>query len=430
MGGIDPNDIEDDGDDGLEPQGNRGSMLSLGHSGHNILPAAAGGAAAGGAFAALRGMFGRKPVTQNPAGNAAGGQYGPVPGVGYNPGGSAEKSEWLTRQRSGNKRLQLIVGVLLALVIVGAIVGGVVGGVLGSRKSKASSASSAIPGTAAADDGQGDLNKNSAEIKQLMGNPNLHKVFPGIDYTPWGVQYPDCLKWPPSQNNVTRDVAVLSQLTNKVRLYGTDCNQTQMVLHSISALGLTDMKVWLGIWQDTNATDNSRQMDIFHDIIDKYGGDPFAGVIVGNEVMFRKDMTESQLAQVIHGVKSNLTSKNINIPVATSDIGDDWTADLAASVDIVMANVHPFFAGVTADQAAGWTYDFWQTHDVALATAAPNKPKNIVSEVGWPSAGGNDCGGSNCTSPTQGSIAGIDEMNTFMDSFICQSLSNGTEYFW
>ena len=47
---------------------------------------------------------------------------------------------------------------------------------------------------------------------------------------PWGTTYPECLKWPPSQNNVTRDIAVLSQLTNKVRLYGMDCNSTEMVL--------------------------------------------------------------------------------------------------------------------------------------------------------------------------------------------------------
>ena len=47
----------------------------------------------------------------------------------------------------------------------------------------------------------------------------------------------------------TRDIAVLSQLTNTIRLYGTDCNQTEMTLHSIKALNVP-MKVWLGVWQD------------------------------------------------------------------------------------------------------------------------------------------------------------------------------------
>ncbi|KAI9840177.1 MAG: hypothetical protein M1838_004187 [Thelocarpon superellum] len=440
FGGFDPNEIDDDGDDGLEPQGpNRSSMLSHRLSSHGMLPKAAGaadaGAVAGGSFGALRGLLGRK--SPSPAIGGMGSPYGQGPGNVYSgPVGAAdaaEKSDWLNRQQGRSRRMKWLVGSAIVLIIIAAVVGAVVGGVIGSRKSTASAAdadSAGPPQTAAEDDGHGDLNKDSAEIKALLNNDNLHKVFPGMDYTPWGTQYPDCLKWPPSQNNVTRDLAVLSQLTNRVRLYGTDCNQTEMVLHAISQLGLTDMKVWLGVWQDNNATDNTRQMAEFYDILDQYGADPFVGIIVGNEVLFRQDMTEEQLATVIQGVKSNLTAKGINLPVATSDLGDNWTADLASMVDIVMANVHPFFAGVTATEAAAWTYDFWQTHDVALAASLANKPKNIISEVGWPSGGGNDCGASNCTSDTEGSVAGINQMNTFMDSFICQSLANGTEYFW
>lgn len=27
-------------------------------------------------------------------------------------------------------------------------------------------------------------------------------------------------------------------------------------------------------------------------------------------------------------------------------------------------------------------------------------------------------------------VAGVTEMNRFMDEFVCQALENGTEYFW
>ncbi|KAI9812209.1 MAG: hypothetical protein M1832_000478, partial [Thelocarpon impressellum] len=397
-------------------------------------------------FGAFRGFFGPKATEAGAArdggggdgggGGGGGGQYGPVPGAVYSaPGSSEEKSEWLSSQRSGSKRLRWIVGIGLALLILGAIAGAVVGGVLGSRKAKANlpagSSSAGPAGTAAEDDGRGDLTKDSAEIKRLMGNANLHKVFPAMDYTPWGTQYPECLKWPPSQNNVTRDLAVLSQLTNQVRLYGTDCNQTDMVLHSLDVLGLKDqMKVWIGVWQDKNATSNARQLAELNRLLDEHGGAPFAGVVIGNEVLFRKDMTEPALAKVIDGVKANLTAKKIKLPVATSDLGDNWSQELAGEVDVVMANVHPFFAGVKAEVAAGWTYNFWQTRDVALTAGLANKPKHIISEVGWPSGGGNNCGEVNCTSATQGSIAGIAQMNTFMDDFVCQGLANGTDYFW
>ncbi|KAI9814343.1 MAG: hypothetical protein M1832_005923, partial [Thelocarpon impressellum] len=65
VGGIDPDEIDDDGDDGLGPhEHKRRSMLSLGQSSQGMLPAtsgaAAGGAAAGGTFGAFRGFFGPK----------------------------------------------------------------------------------------------------------------------------------------------------------------------------------------------------------------------------------------------------------------------------------------------------------------------------------------------------------------------------------
>ena len=58
-------------------------------------------------------------------------------------------------------------------------------------------------------------------------------------------------------------------------------------------------------------------------------------------------------------------------------------------------------------------------------------PTNIISETGWPTQGGNDCGtGAKCPTKTQGAVAGIDELNQFMDGWVCQSMANGTTYFW
>ncbi|MCJ1474043.1 hypothetical protein MMC13_002701 [Lambiella insularis] len=409
QGDIHPDDIEDDGDDGITvaPSGRRSALNG-----------------AGAVLGGLGNMVGRKPsgTVLTPSGN-----YRPVAAQAYD-GNGGEKSEWLASQTSGKKRLRWIFGTVITLLVIGGIVGGIIGGIKASQNKSNSASSSGGGGSAAQDDGSGDLDANSPEIKALLGNPNLHRVFPGMDYTPMNAQYPACLTNPPSQNNVTRDMAMLSQLTKTVRLYGTDCNQTDMVLHSINKLGLTDMKVWLAVWLDNNATTNARGMAAMYDIVNKNGAAPFAGVIIGNEVLFRKDMTADQLVEVVSDVKSNLTAKSIDLPVAVADLGDDWTAALTASVDVVMSNIHPFFAGVTAAEAAGWTWDFWQNNDVVL-TKGTNK-KHIISETGWPSTGGNDCGAVNCTSSTQGSIAGIDEMNTFMDDFVCQSLTNGTNYFW
>jgi exo-beta-1,3-glucanase (GH17 family) len=433
-GAINPDDIADDGDDGFTPNPKRRSMLSLNrNSSHDILPGAttgtagaSGGAAAGGVLGTLGGLMHRQRK-----GATASGVYGAVPGAGEESG--AEKSEWLKSQTTRNRKMRLWVGILIGAAVIAAIVGAIVGGVIGSRKSGGGggSDSSSQGESASEDDGHGDLDKNSAEIKRLMNNPNLHKVFPGMDYTPFNAQYPACLTNPPSQNNVTRDIAVLSQLTNTIRTYGTDCNQTAMVVHAFDKLELSNMKLWIGVWVDKNDTTLNRQLEAMYDQVENGPGQSyFKGVIVGNEALFN-GFTEPELAVILEGVRSNFTTKNVDLPLATSDLGSNWTPALAELVDVVMSNVHPFFAGVTSVAAAGWTWQFWQDNDVVLTKGMANK-KQIIAEVGWPSGGGNDCGTSvpTCPTTTAGSVAGIDEMNTFMSDWVCQSMANGTDYFW
>lgn len=421
---INPDDIADDGDDEFMPKSRSRAAQAA--------PAAAGvagGAAAGGIFG---GLFGR--------GNNAGVSYNAVPGGGLEAGngghgagggGGAGEKAALGKGMSGRKKRGLIVGAVLGFIILGAIVGGAVGGTIGTRHKDDSSSDKS-----ASDDEKthGNLDKDSSEIKALMDNKDLHKVFPGMDYTPWGVQYPLCLKYPPSQNNVTRDMAVLSQLTNTVRLYGTDCNQTEMTLTAIDRLGLKDMKVWLGVWIDQNKTTTTRQLDYLYNVLDDTKDTSiFKGVIVGNEALFRagpdKKTAETTVIKYIKEVRKELKDRKLDLPLATSDLGDNWNSQLVDAVDIVMSNVHPFFAGVNVTDAASWTWDFWQNHDVPLTQGTDKK--QIISEVGWPSGGGKDCGDSKvCKSDTPGAIASVENMNQFMDDWVCQALRNGTDYFW
>jgi len=446
LGQVNPNDIDDDGDDGLEYRRSaRNSMLSLGNSssrngaGAAAPPAGAAGAAAtGGVLGGLIGRNRNSGVNYDPVQNPA----AAYPAGGLDSGPRIEKSEWIAKQSSSKRKWRWIIGILGLLVIAGAVVGGVVGSMFSKKSndpSKASGGSGGSPNGQAAGGGalwqtadqdtqeNGDLDINSDEIKALLNNPNLHKVFPGVDYTPLNVQYPDCLKHPPSQNNVTRDVAILSQLTNTIRLYGTDCNQTEMTLHALRQLKLEDdMKIWLGVWQDNNETTNARQLDQMWNVLDQYGDKPFKGLIVGNEILFRKEMTVQTLGNLLDSVRTNLSRHNWDLPVATSDLGDNWDSSLAEVSDYIMGNVHPFFAGQEAPEAASWTYTFW--NNKAGAFFKSDSEKNVISEIGWPTQGGTDCGAA--TTCQNGAVAGIDELNILMNTWVCQALQNGTNYFW
>ncbi|KAI1765661.1 glycoside hydrolase family 17 protein [Hypoxylon sp. FL1150] len=434
LGQFNPNDIDDDGDDGLEyHRSARNSILSLGGSsgrgGNGAAAGAAGAAAAGGIVGGLMGRNQNNGAHYDPVQNTS--SAGNLGGAGdYEMGVKNEKpSEWLSSQKSSRKKWKWVVLVIVGIIVVGGIAGGVTGGLLANNK-KSSSESDGGVQSAESDTAQnGDLDDTSDEIKALMNNPNLHKVFPGVDYTPINVQYPDCTKNPPSQNNVTRDIAVLSQLTNTIRLYGTDCNQTEMTIHALRQLKLdSEIKIWLGVWQDDNKVTNERQLSNMWNILDQYGADPFKGLIVGNEILFRKQMTATELGDLLDSVRSNLSTHNWDLPVATSDLGDNWDSELASVSDYIMGNVHPFFAGVNATEAASWTYSFW--HNKAESFFKADTEKNVISEIGWPTKGGTDCGDADVTSCPDGSVAGIEELNTLMENWVCQALANGTNYFW
>lgn len=436
---------------GVANQSSRSVGQGSNHSRGNTAAAAAigvgaagvGAAAASGPGSISGGSHGGGSTIAGPAygGNGATGPQGGGSGMDFNDmatraAATQEKgnSEWLTQQNKGNKKWKWCIWIAVILVVGAGVACGVVFGVvLKDKKGNGSSSGSSSGGSSGAGGGgggltagedtdkNGDLDINSKEIQELLNNPNLHKVFPGIDYTPINSQFPDCLSNPPSQNNITRDLAVLSQLTNTVRLYGTDCNQTEMLLHARERLQLTDtVKIWLGVWQDGNTTTNERQLAQMWSILDTYGHEPFKGVIVANEILFREQMTATQLGSLLQTVRQNVSTMNFpdDFVVATSDLGDKWDSTLASISDAIMGNIHPFFAGVTAEDATSWTMTFWENK---ISSFKKSDPKlNIISETGWPTAGGK----------IKGSVASIDELNTFMDGFVCEALTNGTEYFW
>ncbi|KAK6359855.1 hypothetical protein TWF696_000988 [Orbilia brochopaga] len=370
----------------------------------------------------LGGVFGKKTEASSTI-SGQGANSNLLDATAQSRGAPGGESDWLQSQKKASKKTRWIVaGVILVILLLAG--GGTAAGVILSRRNSSggSSGGSASSSINPAEDRPNapPVNGKTDSVKALLNNPKLHKSFYGMDYTPLNGVYPECLTWPATQNNITKDIAVISQLTSRLRLYGNDCNQTEMVVEAIKTLDV-DMKVWLGVYIDGNQTTNARQFQQMYNILDKYGQDPFIGVVIGNEALFSKYITEGSLIQLLMEVRTNFTTLGYTkLNITTSDLGSAWTANLAQAVDTVMANVHPFFAGVTVDDAPGWTNEFFVNNDVSVANLATNKPNPIVSEVGWPSGGGTDLG----------SVAGIKELNQFVEQYVCEANRNGTEYYW
>jgi hypothetical protein len=123
-------------------------------------------------------------------------------------------------------------------------------------------------------------------ITNFPPDPDLRKAFYGVDYNPAKTLMPWCGA---DLQSIINDVNLMSQITNRIRLYGMDCGQADLTFQAIKLLKVP-MQVVLTIWVDNNSTTYQRQRDTLFQVLDVYGTDMLTGVSVGNEVLFRKDM--------------------------------------------------------------------------------------------------------------------------------------------
>jgi len=350
-------------------------------------------------------------------------------------------SPWLEKQTHGNKRSKMvIVGSVVGLLILVAIGVGV--GVALSNKSGNSSSSNsnsgssggsmvAIPGTA------GVVKADPKDPSKFEKDSRLKNSFYGFAYTPMGALMPNCGA---TQANVTEDIQLLSQITTRIRLYGADCNQTALVLQAVQDTKV-NLEVFVGIYINEDDTAYTRQRDLIKDAITTYGTDHIAGVTVGNEFILNSltavgstDASSAaglaaaaKLVEKIQDTRTMLSGMSLSktLPVGTSDAGSFFNLPLLQAVDYGLANVHPWFATQTVENSAGWTYDFFQQTNIAQAAQVPNKPAMYIAETGWPTKS------SNASAPSNGaSDASVPNLQIFMDTFVCASNTNQTQYFF
>ncbi len=101
---------------------------------------------------------------------------------------------------------------------------------------------------------------------------------------------------------------------------------------------------------------------------------------VGNEVMYRGELTEEQLLDFIHRVKKAIPG----VPVGYVDAYYEFSArpQITEACDVVLANCYPFWEGCHMDYSLVYMKQMY-----AQAVHAANGKKVIITETGWPSEG-------------------------------------------
>lgn len=196
----------------------------------------------------------------------------------------------------------------------------------------------------------------------------------GVSYAPYRSNH-QCK----SEDDIKDDFSRFIQHYSVVRIYGTDCDQVNLVYRAAKAAGT---KMFLGIW-DLDQVENEARM-----IIDGVNSDwdMVHTVSVGNELVNSGQATPDQVVQAVNQARHVLRGAGYKGPVVAVDtfIATENNPQLCHASDYCAMNAHPFFdSTVSADGAGRWLANTVQRVKGSLAGS-----KNVVvTETGWPTAG-------------------------------------------
>ncbi|QPF88283.1 beta-(1-6) glucans synthase [Bradyrhizobium genosp. L] len=179
-----------------------------------------------------------------------------------------------------------------------------------------------------------------------------------------------------SREQIAEDLAQLARISNCIRTYATDLGLDQIPELAAKA----GLKVIQGIFLDRDRPKNATQIATAIRLARQYP-DTIIALVVGNEVLLRKEMSASDLAATIRAIKAQ-----VSVPVTYADVWEFWLAnrELGDAVDFVTVHILPYWENIPipAEQAAAHADEIRRQ----VASAFPGK-EIFIGEVGWPSEG-------------------------------------------
>ncbi|WP_428067504.1 glycosyl hydrolase family 17 protein [Chryseobacterium gambrini] len=176
-----------------------------------------------------------------------------------------------------------------------------------------------------------------------------------------------------SEEQVRRRMEILKPHTSWVRSFScTEGNE-----HIPKIAKEFGMKTLVGAWLGDDPEINEREVEG----LIKLAKEGFVDIAaVGNEVMYRKDLSEDELLDFINRVKKELPE----IPVGYVDAYYEFTIKprITDACDVILANCYPFWESCPAENSLNYMKQMYEQ-----AKQAANGKPVIISETGWPSKG-------------------------------------------
>jgi len=229
----------------------------------------------------------------------------------------------------------------------------------------------------------------------------------GVSFSPFRPgQSPQEPKFP-SDDQISKDLRLLTGKVRSVRTYSVEDTLGHVPLLARPY----GMKVTVGIWLTDDLQENRREIDRFKQLFPAYGWN-VSGIVVGNEVLLRGELTPEELAAYIDEVSEFVD----DVPVTTAETWDIWLKDktLAKHVDYIAVHVLPYWEGIPNSRAHDYVFERYEH----VQARYPFK-KVVLGEVGWPSEG----------RQRGGAVPSLQNQAKFLRHFLFEADRRGADYF-
>ena len=209
------------------------------------------------------------------------------------------------------------------------------------------------------------------------------------------------------RQRIADDLKLLSHYTNCVRTYSS--------MHGLAAVpelaAAQGMDVLLGIWIGNNHLDNALEIDAALAAAEAHPK-AIRAIIVGNEVLLRRELTADQLMDTIRKVRARTT-----LPVTYADVWEFWMRNpkVAELTDFVTVHILPFWEDVPIAVERSQAH---VSHILDEVRQVFPGRRILIGETGWPSAGRS----------REGAVPGAVNQARFVREFVVMARDKGMDY--